>query len=215
MSQPTGPTARFTDAVAFAVAHHIDDDGRPHLRKGTAVPYLSHLLSVAALVWEAGGDETMAVAAVLHDVLEDTRVTPELLGQEFGTDVVALVQACSDGTPGQSRGPRTWRARKQAYVEHLGSAPYPVLVISGADKLHNGQSIVTDAELDALDPSRTPVWERFNAAPAEVLWYYRAVLAALEPLRRPSAQPPGLAGAALHVRLTDVVDRLGSLIPAP
>ena len=201
----TGPTDRFADAVRFANDRHADADGTPHMRKGTTVPYLSHLLSVAALVWEAGGDEDQAIAGVLHDTLEDTPTTVVELEEHFGSDVAKLVEACSDGLgiSGERDG-TTWAARKHAYLDHLAQADPRAQLISAADKLHNATSIVTDAEAQLADDGTIQVWARFNAPPEKILWYYQQVLAALD---------PGLAGSPILRRLHDTVVRMADLIP--
>ena len=141
-------------------------------RKGTEIPYVAHLLEVAALTLSAGGDERQAIAALLHDALEDVpdRITPELIEHRFGEDVLAIVEACTDGTPGQARDPESWLARKKAYVAHLRGADTRVLVVSLADKLANARAIVADAR--ALGP---PFWKRFNAGPEEQRWYYESL----------------------------------------
>jgi hypothetical protein len=154
-------TTRFTEAVDYARAHHATQ-----VRKGTAIPYVAHLLAVSALVLEHGGDESAAVAALLHDVVEDgggERALVEI-GARLGADVAAVVEECSDTTAAVKE---DWRVRKERYLEHLESAPPEVLLVSAADKLHNARSILADLrELgDAL-------WDRFNRGAREQLWYY-------------------------------------------
>ncbi len=141
-------------------------------RKGTEIPYVAHLLEVAALTLSAGGDENQAIAALLHDALEDVpdRITPKLIEQRFGEDVLAIVEACTDGVPGQSRDPASWPARKKAYVAHLREADTRALVVSLADKLANARAIVADAR--ALGP---PFWKRFNAGPEKQRCYYESL----------------------------------------
>lgn len=96
-AQRIAPTDRYVDALRFAVEKHVDGGGFAERRKQTQIPYLSHLLSVSALVWEAGGDEDQAIAGLLHDTLEDTKATTAELAERFGDDVTATVVACSDG----------------------------------------------------------------------------------------------------------------------
>jgi len=154
-------TARFPEAVEYARAHHADD-----LRKGTTIPYLAHLLAVSALVLEHGGDETAAMAALLHDVVEDGGGEPALaeIARRFGTEVAAIVEGCSDTTAAATE---DWTLRKERYLEHLESAPADVLLVSAADKLHNAQSILSD-----LAEHGEKLWARFNRGPHEQLWYY-------------------------------------------
>lgn len=141
-------------------------------RKGSGVPYLTHLLSVAAMVGEHGGDEDQIIAALLHDYLEDIEGGSEAqLEAEFGPRVARLVRALSDTV---TRPKPEWRERKIRYVEHLADEPADVKLICAADKLHNARSVVRDHRVlgDAI-------FSRFTANRAQTLWYYRAVLAAL------------------------------------
>jgi (p)ppGpp synthase/HD superfamily hydrolase len=146
-------------------------------RKQTDVPYLSHLMSVAALVMEAGGDEVQVAAAFLHDSAEDHGGEAELerIEAEFGAEVAAIVRDLSDSlvdtTAGQTK--EAWGPRKQRYIEHLRDAPPRSLLVSAADKLHNARCIVADYRQlgDVL-------WERFNEkAPERQLGYYRSLAA--------------------------------------
>ena len=133
-------------------------------RKGTDIPYVSHLLAVAALVLEDGGDEDQAVAALLHDTLEDTVVTEAELRSRFGDRVADIVVACTDTTEDPKP---PWRPRKEAYIAHLrADAPVDALRVAVADKLHNARSLVADVRRDG--PSTLA---RFNAGAAEQLWY--------------------------------------------
>jgi (p)ppGpp synthase/HD superfamily hydrolase len=172
MATVTQLTERFDDALTFARTVHRDD-----IRKGTAIPYLSHLLSVASLVLDQGGDEDEAIAGLLHDTLKDHfaeatawgPLTRDLLEERFGEKVARIVVGCSDSL---TAGPKAaWRERKQAYLEHLRAAPVDVLRVSLADKLHNARAIVADWHSvgDAL-------WARFNPD-ADQAWYYTALLA--------------------------------------
>ena len=125
------PTSRFVEAVAWAAKLHATQ-----VRRGTKIPYLSHLLAVSSLVWEAGGDEDDAIAALLHDAIEDTHATAADISQGFGPRVAAFVVACSDANV---RPKPPWRQRKEAYHAQLDdpSTPMEVLRIAAADKLHN------------------------------------------------------------------------------
>lgn len=155
-------TARFDDALAHASALHRDQ-----VRKQSGVPYVAHLLAVCALVLEAGADEDVAIAALLHDAVEDQGVTFDDLAARFGRRVASIVRECSD-TDEMPKPP--WRPRKEAYLAHLEHASTDALVVTAADKLHNARS--TLADLRATGPS---VWARFNAGPGDQLWYHRSV----------------------------------------
>ncbi len=157
-------TPRFVDALAFAIAAHGDQT-----RKGGDIPYVSHLLGVASLVLEAGGDEDMAIAGLLHDTIEDTATTAADIEDRFGRRVALIVVGCTD-TDEHPKPP--WRPRKERYITHLvaPSTPSDVLAVSLADKLHNARSLVTDYRHAGEEVSR-----RFNAGPAEQLWYYQTL----------------------------------------
>jgi (p)ppGpp synthase/HD superfamily hydrolase len=144
-----------------------------HRRLGTQIPYAAHLMIVAGLVLEDGGDETQAIAALLHDAAEDGGGRPmlERIRAVFGDEVATIVEACSDSLdPGDAR---SWRERKASYLAHLpGVTDEATLRVALADKVHNARSIVRDyrAEGHAL-------WERFtNKTIDDQLWYYRALL---------------------------------------
>ena len=157
---------------AFALASELH---RNHVRNGTNVPYLSHLMSVAALVLEDGGDECEAIAALLHDALEDhgDRITATELEAKFGPKVCTLVVACTDTPPDFSGGTKSpWKPRKLAYIAHVASGAVPTRV-SLADKLHNARSILRDHRLED-----EAVWDRFSAEKSDTLWYYRELAGA-------------------------------------
>ena len=171
-STPMTPmlTERFQRAFGIASEIHA-----LQLRKGTTVPYLSHLMSVAALVLEHGGDEDAAISGLLHDAIEDSDdgvQTEARIRREFGAQVADTVVGCSDAVavPGEAKAP--WRERKERYIRHLASETDPrVLLVSACDKLHNARSIVAD-----LRAVGTAVWGRFSQRdPAQHLWYYQSV----------------------------------------
>lgn len=165
-------TDRFQDAFLFACVLH----GR-QLRKGSGVPYIAHLMSVAALVIEDGGDEDEAVAALLHDAVEDQggAATAEEIRRRFGGRVACIVEACSD-TDATPKPP--WRERKESYLAHLRQAPTGALRVSLADKLHNARSILTDYRREG-----EALWQRFAGGREGTLWYYRALVEAFRELR--------------------------------
>lgn len=156
---------RFDDAVALARALHAEQ-----VRKSTEIPYLAHLLAVTALVLEDGGDEDEAIAALLHDAVEDQggAATLERIRAAFGPRVAAIVDACSD-TDVVPKPP--WRERKEAYVAHLSDPELPdgALRVSLADKVHNARAILFDLR------AGKDVFARFNAGRDDVLWYYDAL----------------------------------------
>jgi len=156
---------RFEQALVYAAQKHAGQT-----RKSSDIPYVSHVLSVAALVLEAGGDEDQAIAALLHDVVEDCGGAPVLaeIRQRFGQRVAFIVDGCTD-TDQTPKPP--WRARKDDYLRHLRGAGEDVRLVSVADKLHNVRSIVTDYR--SLGDA---VWERFAGRKDGSLWYYRALL---------------------------------------
>ena len=160
-------TSRFDDALAFAVDLH-----RVQPRKGTGVPYVSHLLSVAALVLEHGGTEDQAIAALLHDAVEDQggRPTAEAIRARFGDLVAEIVDGCTD-TDVTPKPP--WRPRKEAYLARVRHEPAHVRLVSAADKLHNARTMVTDLRIHGA-----ALWTHFNAGRDETLWYLESLVAA-------------------------------------
>jgi GTP pyrophosphokinase len=159
-------TWRLADAFGYAAELH-----REQRRKGTSIPYLAHLMAVAAIVIEVGGDEDQAIAALLHDAVEDQGGQPTLeeIGRRYGERVAAIVLACSD-TDIKPKPP--WRARKETYIAHLPTSAPDALLVSLADKLHNARAILFDyrAQGDAL-------WAKFDPA-SDQLWYYGSLVSA-------------------------------------
>jgi uncharacterized protein YuzE len=162
---------RFDAALVLASSLHRDD-----VRKGTSIPYIAHLLGVCELVLTDGGDEDEAIAALLHDTIEDhaDRITASDIEQRFGERVRRIVEGCTD-TPADYRGGQKpdWRLRKEAYIAHIARTPPADLRVSAADKLYNARAILAD-----LREIGDRVFERFSAAKADVLWYYRSLSAA-------------------------------------
>jgi (p)ppGpp synthase/HD superfamily hydrolase len=154
--------ARFSEAVRWAALLHADQS-----RKGTRIPYVSHLLAVAALVLEDGGTEEEAIAAMLHDAIEDLGTPVAEIRARFGAPIAAIVVECSE-PPGIDHVAATWRERKQRYLAHLeAGVSKSALRVTAADKLHNARSILSD--LRDHGPS---IWRKFNAPPADQRWYY-------------------------------------------
>jgi (p)ppGpp synthase/HD superfamily hydrolase len=156
---------RFDRALILAADVH-----RQQVRTGTSIPYIAHLMAVTAIVLEHGGSEDHAIAALLHDAVEDGG-GPALLDrirQEFGPRVAEIVSGCTD-TEETPKPP--WRARKEAYLAHLPSVSDDTLLVSMADKLHNVRAIATD-----FATGGESVWTRFNAGRDDILWYYRSLV---------------------------------------
>jgi len=160
---------RFNDALVFAANLHSRQK-----RKGTQIPYLSHLLGVASIALEYGATEDEAIAALLHDAVEDQggAETQRQIKEKFGKEIERIVVECSD-TDKVPKPP--WKERKTAYIRHLlnqRTSPSARLV-SAADKLHNARAIAKDYR-----GIGEQLWKRFNASKDETLWYYRALVQA-------------------------------------
>ena len=142
-------------------------------RKGSEVPYVSHLLGTCAVALEYGAHEDEAIAALLHDAIEDVEPTDAARSTvgSFGDRVLAIVEGCTDA---DTHPKPPWRERKERYIAHLAEADASVLLVSAADKLSNARS--TLADLRRLGDA---VWDRFNAGRDDTLWFYRAVVDAL------------------------------------
>src|SRR5579863_1074602 len=158
---------RFADAFAYANAVH-----RNQRRKRTEIPYVSHLLAVAGIVLEAGGDENAAIAALLHDAVEDQGGQPTLalISKEFGQEVAEIVMGCTDA---DTIPKPPWRERKEKYVQHIRHAPAKVRLVASADKLHNARAILRDYR-----EVGEALWPRFQGGKEKTLWYYRALIEA-------------------------------------
>ncbi len=159
-------TERFNEAMQFALAVHSGQ-----LRKGTDVPYASHLLAVASIVLEYGGDEDLAIAALLHDSIEDRGIDEGEIRRRFGDDVAGIVTGCSDSFVKDPTKKLPWATRKKGYLRHLETASDSVLLVSMADKLHNIRSILKD-----FREIGDAIWGRFNASKGETLWFYSSML---------------------------------------
>jgi (p)ppGpp synthase/HD superfamily hydrolase len=158
---------KFEVALEYAARVHRDQT-----RKGTGIPYVTHLLAVASIVGEYGGTEDEVVAALLHDAPEDQGGEARLadIRERFGEEVAGIVAGNTD-TYEDPKPP--WRERKEAYVARIAREPDPVRLVSAADKLHNARSVLADLRAvgDAL-------WARFNGGKEGTLWYHRALVAA-------------------------------------
>ena len=165
--------SRYSEAVAYAADVHARQT-----RKGSMVPYVSHLLAVSAIVLEHGGSEDEAIAALLHDAPEDHGGQPRLddIRSRFGEAIADIVEACSDSLAEDPTKKEAWRVRKAAYHAHLRASTNPsVLLVSAADKLHNARSTAADLRRDG-----STVWARFKAGAAETLWNYEELIKAYD-----------------------------------
>ena len=155
---------RFTRAFLFACHKHAGQ-----ARKASTIPYITHLMGVASLVLEAGGDEDLAIAGLLHDVVEDCGGTPMLkqVRRLFGKRVADIVDGCTDAYVVPKP---PWRERKESYIRRLKKENADTRLVSAADKVNNIRSILSDYR--AVGES---VWSRFNGGRDGTLWYYRTL----------------------------------------
>src|SRR5947209_5538794 len=153
---------RFEEALAFAARLH-----KLQLRKGTAIPYVAHLLGVASLALEHGADEDEAIAALLHDAVEED-LKPAELRRRFGERVTEIVLGCTDA---RARPKPPWRKRKERYLRHLRHRSPSVRLVSGCDKLHNARAILRDYRAYG-----ERLWKRFSGGREGTLWYYRELV---------------------------------------
>ena len=159
-------------ALERALVWHGDQ-----VRKGTRIPYASHLLQVAGLVLEHHGDAEMAAAALLHDAIEDCAgVDGDLVRAEFGPRIAAMVEACTDTLPGDGPDAKApWLTRKTRYLAHLREVDAAALLVSVCDKRHNLGAIVADLRSQGPD-----TLQRFNPRPEQMRWYFGGILPAAE-----------------------------------
>ena len=169
---PTPPhpwlySRRLIEATEAALVMHA-----AQVRKGSEVPYASHLFGTCSIALDYGANEDEAIAALLHDAIEDVHYAPGARATvaAFGPEVLRIVEACTDA---HTYPKPPWKARKTAYIEHLADADRSVLLVSASDKLHNARSM-------AMDHRRVgaALWGRFKASKDETLWNYRALVTA-------------------------------------
>ncbi len=204
-------TKRFTDAFDYARVAHA-----AQVRKGSSIPYLYHLLGVASLVIEFGGDEDQAIAGLLHDVIEDCGEPHRaLVRAQFGDAVADIFEDCTDGSA-ESKASHTdieakrrdWMRRKLDYLAHLAKAPDATLLVSGCDKLHNARAILNDLENPEVG---TRVFERFTGGREGTLGYYQSLSEVFSKrgarmvvqLEATVARMHALAGATSRISLTE------------
>lgn len=192
-------TPAFNDALQYAAELHAGQ-----VRKGPdGIPYIAHLIGVTSIVLEHGGSETQAIAALLHDAIEDRPRdgrTEREIAERFGTAVLDIVWACTDNVPSSTdRSAATWKDRKEFYIKHLADVSEAARLVSLADKLYNARAI-----LDDLRRVGDKVWDRFKVTKEETLWYYKSlvdVFLSIDPL--PERQ------RLLAAELERVVDEMG------
>jgi (p)ppGpp synthase/HD superfamily hydrolase len=167
-------TPRYNEALEYTAWLH-----RNQIRKGTEIPYISHLVAVSMIALEYGANEDEAIAALLHDAVEDQGGLPALVAirEKFGEPVAAIVEGCTDSTADTSKGETKlpWKERKLVYIAHIAEASPSVRLVSTADKLHNAMSILKDYQ--AIGET---LWERFKGGKEGTLWYYRSLVTVFE-----------------------------------
>lgn len=173
-------TERIGRALALAVEAHAGQK-----RKGTEIPYLAHPMGVASIALDHGADEDQAIAALLHDAVEDGgEHFAEIIREQFGDRVADIVEGCTDGVPDASGVKEAWLPRKEMYIAHLRESSDDVLLVSGSDKLHNARAIVEDL----LNVGRS-VFDRFTATPDQTIWYYETLSEIFTERATPIANP--------------------------
>lgn len=154
------------------------------IRKGTTIPYISHLIAVSSLVLEYGGTETEAIAALLHDSLEDCGPQHEApIRRLFGDTVAGIILSCTDGTPDTNGHKAPWRERKEHYLQHLATTDDSARLVSACDKLHNIRCISRDYREQGES-----VFTRFKAGQDGTFWYYRALTDTFLQFKTPPAR---------------------------
>jgi (p)ppGpp synthase/HD superfamily hydrolase len=190
-------TNRFTEALKFATELHADQ-----LRKNSGIPYISHLLGAASIALEYGANEDEAIAALLHDAIEDKggMETGEEIRRLFGDNVLEIVLGCSDS---HTIPKPPWQERKEAYIKHIVTASASIRLVSAADKIHNARSIVRDyrAVGDAI-------WNIFQGKREGTIWYYKSLVTAFQA----AEQTPKTASIAVElVKIVEELETLGQL----
>lgn len=202
-AQPFPPLSqRFSEAFGWAHSLHASQ-----VRKGTTIPYVSHLMAVAGLVIEHGGTEDQAIAALLHDSIEDQDIPDAEIENRFGAAVSLMVRACTDA---YERPKPPWAARKRRYIEHLATAPADALLVSLADKTHNARCIAADVRRVG-----NAYLDIFNAKVDGTRWYYRRLHDAFS-LRQEDLPPemrdskPVRGGKSLLLDLEEAITMFGA-----
>ena len=162
-------SSRYESALVMASQLHASQK-----RKGTSIPYVSHLLAVSSLVLEHGGSEDQAIAALLHDAVEDQGGLPTLdkIRDHFGDVVAEIVDHCTDA---YEEPKPEWRIRKEEYIASIAEKPLDAALVSCADKLHNARAILND-----LRTLGDELWGRFTGGKEGTLWYYHSLANAFD-----------------------------------
>ena len=191
---------RFKNALTMTFKLH-----RRQFRKGTRIPYVAHLLAVTSIILENGGSENEAIAGLLHDAIEDQArdgKTREEIRSKFGEAVLKTVEECTDGAAHPRDGTLgNWKLRKEEYLAHIPDATGSACLVSGADKIHNLQSILRD-----LVANGEELWGRFTGGKDGTVWYYCELAKAF----RKSGKLPGL----MMEELDSLVGELNSMLGA-
>ncbi len=161
-------STRFDHALLFAAQVHRHQD-----RKKSGIPYVSHLLGVASIVLDYGGDEEMAIAALLHDAVEDHGGRPmlKLIKQIFGQRVATIVDGCTDSYAEDPKKKESWETRKFRYLRRVRHEDAATRFVSAADKLYNVRAVLRDLRYHG-----DSAFERFSAPKAKIIWYYRSLV---------------------------------------
>jgi (p)ppGpp synthase/HD superfamily hydrolase len=180
---------RLSQALALAIEAH-----NGQFRKETTIPYIAHPMAVASIALEYGADEDQAMAALLHDAVEDGGANyAEVIRSKFGDRVADIVNGCTDGVPDNNGIKPPWKQRKESYIAHLKSAPDDVLLVSGSDKLHNARAIVSD-----LQNIGVRVFDRFSSSKEQTLWYYQSLAEIFKTRNTPTAKALSETVAQMH-----------------
>jgi (p)ppGpp synthase/HD superfamily hydrolase len=200
-TKPPTHSERYDDALAWATQLH-----RSQARKGKPVPYITHLIAVSGLVWEDGGSENEAIAALLHDAIEDAGLSHDAIAERFGPEVAGIVRDCTDTAEGLTgAGKEPWLLRKTRYVASLEHKSEGSLRVTAADKAHNARDMVLDAR---RDPDS---WQRFNAGLEGTAWYLQRIHQTLSQ-RLPGSRSNELLGEAVNEILAS--EAYQRLVPA-
>ena len=180
---------RLSQALALAIEAH-----NGQFRKETTIPYIAHPMAVASIALEYGADEEQAMAALLHDAVEDGGAKyAEIIRSKFGDRVADIVNGCTDGVPDNNGIKPPWKLRKESYLAHLKFASDDVLLVSGSDKLHNARAIVSD-----LQNIGVRVFDRFSSSKEQTLWYYQSLADIFKTRNTPTAKALSETVAQMH-----------------
>jgi (p)ppGpp synthase/HD superfamily hydrolase len=161
-------STRFDHSLLFASQIHREQD-----RKKSGIPYISHLLGVTSIVLDYGGDEEMAIAALLHDAVEDHGGRPMLrvIEQLFGARVAKMVDGCTDSYAEDPKKKESWERRKFRYLRRIRHEDAETRFVSAADKLYNVRAVLRDLRYDG-----EIIFTRFSVPKVKTLWYYRSLV---------------------------------------